>query len=348
LSNRLLVFTDHQTSFYCSATAWKEGLGDPGSATLSQVNEYHHRLSLFGSIALLGSPNWSWNHLASLLESYSARHLTNAADTLDAFLGVMIHIQQLRPDAGILCGLPFLKSSGHMLHTTLIDSLEELVTAALTWQPAEDNFDTPVRQHIFPSWTWAGWRGKADFWIRSVRRVPRYQPFVRQVQLETSSGHIVTSSASHQSKTVDQSELDTVILIQFDAPMILADSLSIADEQLIDTGFDCSSIVEGHKLKVSGHPMIRNRHPDIHTLDKLIENVQHGIWSCFTLGVGRCSLGADDDEHYSQFVLVVCWEADHLTAERVGSFEICSDSRVDVGLGPLGEEGCMWRRVRLI
>jgi hypothetical protein len=62
---------------------------------------------------------------------------------------------------------------------------------------------------------------------------------------------------------------------------------------------------------------------------------------------GRCSEEGLDEE-YSRFVLVVRWETDQVTAERIGSFHIYSDPSEDARLGPFGEESWTWRRVRLI
>jgi hypothetical protein len=65
------------------------------------------------------------------------------------------------------------------------------------------------------------------------------------------------------------------------------------------------------------------------------------------LCAGRCSKDGEDEE-YSRFVLVVRWDADQLTAERIGSFEIQSDTDQDASLGPLNVESWTWLPVRLI
>jgi hypothetical protein len=121
-------------------------------------------------------------------------------------------------------------------------------------------------------------------------------------------------------------------LIQFEAPMIPPDSFSITEDQVI---------------KVAGRLVHHTGHPDMFTIEQLIENMHKLKWSCFMLCAGREN-EQGDSEWYWRFVLVVRWEADQVTAERIGSFKISSHSSEDTEYGPLGEESWTWRRVRLI
>lgn len=79
-----------------------------------------------------------------MLYGYTSRKLTNAEDSLNAFKGIlnslMIHIYP----GGFLWGLP--------LHDS---------PKTLGW--THDALDTPKRRPDFPSWSWAGWEGKARF-----------------------------------------------------------------------------------------------------------------------------------------------------------------------------------------
>ena len=77
---------------------------------------------------------------------------------------------------------------------------------------------------------------------------------------------------------------------------------------------------------------------------QLIENEHKGMWSCLVLSAGRWGEGSLNDV---TFVLVVCWEADQVTAERVGSFWLNARSSREAKLG-LSEDSWTWRRVRLI
>jgi hypothetical protein len=142
-------------------------------------------------------------------------------------------------------------------------------------------------------------------------------------------------------KNITQQELDTVTLIQFEAPMIPLDSFSIAKDQFIVTEPDHSSFAESLNFKVAGRTVYRTKHLGMFTFDQLIENIHKLKWSCSILRAGR-------DWCTSKFVLVVRWDADQVTAERIGSFYIHEHSSEDAKLGPLGEESLTWRRVRLI
>lgn len=323
-------------SFNCSAGYWIEGLGNPDPSSAHQVDGDSNPVNLFGTIRFLTSPKWNWNHFTSILEMYSTRQITKEADTLDAFLGVINHIRRSQPTTQLLRGLPFFKTSGERSKVTLIDSLEELVAAALSWHSSLYADKLSQRLSTFPSWTWAGWSGGTQFWVHYIAEA-RIQFLLRHAQLESSSGQIVVSSTLYKGNI--QHELDTVTLIQFEAPMIPAISFSITEDRLIN--------FNRLKFTVAGRPIRRNINTDIHPLDQCIENVRKGTWSCLILCTRRCS-GEGRDEMHSEFVLVVRWEADQVTAERIGSFLIHSNASEDARLGPFGEEHWTWRRVRLI
>jgi hypothetical protein len=343
LSKRLLVFTEHQMSFYCSISSWMEGLGNPDPNADHQANERGHPANLFGRLMVLTSPTWNWSHYVKLLEMYSRRQITKEVDTLDAFLGVTNHIRRSRPDVQLLRGLPFFKISGETSRVTLIDTIEKLVTAALSWHSCEDESNAPQRQSTIPSWTWAGWSGRATFWICDTIG-GKHQSFVRYPRLESSSGQIVVSYARDKDNT--QHELDNVTVVQFEAPITSASSFSVTEEhQTEGNNSDDSSSTGGPKFKLAGRPLLRNtvgRYRGIYTYHQLVENVRNGTWSCFMLSAGGYSEG------YSVFVLVVRWEADQVTAERIGSFCTLSDLNDSARLGPFEAESWTRRRVRLI
>jgi prolipoprotein diacylglyceryltransferase len=304
-----------------------EGLGNSDPNEAHQVDGYSDPINLFDSVKFLTSLAWNWNHFASILEMYSKRQITKEADTLVAFLGVMNHIRQSRPTTQLLRGLPFFRASEETRPVTLIDSFEELVTTALSWTSYEREFNSPQRQSTFPSWTWAGWNGEVRFWIGILDN----QCFLRHAQLESSSGQTVVSSPLYKDNI--QHELDTVTLIQFEAPMIPAASFSVAEDPYVATDSDDNSYSESLEFRVAGQKVLPDECLRIYTPDQLVENICKGIWSCFMLCAGEY-LG----ERYSIFVLVVRWEADQVTAERIGSFQFISDPNEDARLGHLPEE----------
>jgi hypothetical protein len=318
-----------------------ESLGylDPNVA--HQVIGNYDPINLFKSIQHLTSPRWNWYHFATTLRMYSIRQITKESDTLDAFLGVFNHIRRSRPTTQLLRGLPFFKTSEEIPPVELIDSFEKIVAAALSWY-SDEEFDSPQRRHsTFPSWTWAGWSGSMIFWLRTIEG-DNYHPFLRHARLESSSGQIVVSSALYKDNI--QHELDTVTLIQFEAPVIPAASFSFTGGPLTDTGSGDSMHPKGLKIRVAGRELSLDEHLRIYTSDQLIENIRKRRWSCFLL----CSQEEVDRRLFMGFALVVHWKADQVTAERIGSFRICAQSYDEARSGPLGEESWPWRRVRLI
>jgi hypothetical protein len=318
-----------------------EGLGKP-DPTASQVDKDRLYLHFFDGLVNATSSYWNWNHFASVLEMYSKRQITKEADTLNAFLGVMNQIRRSRPTVKLLCGLPFFETSECKYKVTIIDSFAHLVTAALSWYSRTDESRLHQRQSTFPSWTWAGWSGQAEFWLRHVVEAT-HRPFLRGAHLEASSGQTVVSSALYSRDL--HLELDTVTLIQFEAPMIPAASFAIMENRSADSNHD-AKCAESDNFGDCGRRIYPNSYPDRHRFQQLIENVQSGKWSCLVLCAGRISEEGEEEE-YSIFVLVVRWEADQVTAERMDSFCIYSDMVDETKLEPI-EETWTWRRVRLL
>lgn len=338
LSTRLLMFTEHQTLFYYVSSRWEEGRGtiDSDSILQHQTNAHHDFEGFYDSIAPLRSSEWDWKELPNLLNHYSKRKITKKADTLDAFLGIMNHLRRSRPTAHHLCGLPFFKQPGKQSITSQWDLLEGTVTAALAWHApawhAPEFFSSSCheRRSTFPSWTWAGWSGPVTFWRATINdRI--FRSCLRHTHLESTSGKLVMSSTLHEESV--QRELDTVTLIQFEVHEIPSISFSVTHDGLEISGF---LVTEPQLTHVDSNTASINAW----CRDHLHEGVCRGIWSCLTL-----CCGLHHGEMYeSIFVLVVCWKADQVTAERVGSFVLRPHRSA---LEPLGEDW-VWRRVRLI
>lgn len=273
-----------------------------------------------------------------MVAQYSSRQLTNEGDALDAFLGVMHHMRQSRPSAYTLCGLPIFKPPDREAIF-----FEYVVSAALSWYPDIFSGDCALKRRCkFPSWTWVGWQGLPVHFLYSSYSRTMVRPFLRQLQLETSSGEILELRAlwNRGNQEEVQQALDTVSTICFEAPTLPADYISHdahGDKHEITT----NSNLHGDMFSVAGRRVERYRGPDFAIMHNLIENVRNGIWSCLILG-GR-KMGKD----HSRFVLVISWEEDQLTAERIGIFVISPNDIRETNLGPL-EEKLGWRRVRLI
>jgi hypothetical protein len=199
---------------------------------------------------------------------------------------------------------------------------------------------------MFPSWTWVGWQGTVGFMFDSA--VTEYRTFLRQAQLESSPGEIVELSALWEPGSHEkiQQALDTVTAIQFEAPMISADSISINGYQSAEE--DNEDLSDGdadiRMFRVCGHSLDHSLCPGADVLNDLIENVRKGTWSCLVLGA---QAPGSYEQHVDNFVLVVRWEEDHVTAQRISAFVVMSRDEKKTKIGPL-EENMQWRRVRLM
>ncbi|KAF2828848.1 HET-domain-containing protein [Ophiobolus disseminans] len=355
LSRRLLVFTDHQASFYCSASSWMEGLSclEPSAAAKSDWTQ-PFVLSLF---------KCSWIHISDqtrfeqMVEQYSRRQLTHETDALNAFLGVMHHLRQSSSAVHTLYGLPFLQVDNNIPWSSLdshvndsLDSFNRTVACSLSWYPRHDSPDPEFpypRRSMFPSWTWVGWHGPAKFFHANYSAECRFH--ARKVQFETSLGGVPNLPTLLQSgdRRSIQDVLDTVTIVQFEAPIISADIILETEvPPKRDVGDSKSPLMYIETLKIAGRHLESWSNPGDAILHDLIENVRQGIWSCLILS------GHESVLEHGGFVLVVQWEEDKITAERVGAFVFtsCYDGErpgpLGERLGPL-EEQLEWRRVRL-
>lgn len=80
----------------------------------------------------------------SLVGDYTSRSMTNASDSLNAFLGIISTLSRRLFPEGFVWGLP-LRSHPQ----------------SLGW--FHDRQSNPTRRPAFPSWCWAGWEGNARF-----------------------------------------------------------------------------------------------------------------------------------------------------------------------------------------
>jgi hypothetical protein len=142
ISRRKLSFANNSVSWVCKKSEWNENISKP-----FQSNQIY-----FSRDRTLFGPDTSWPDFSlytHLVERYSERQLTMAEDSLNAF-GAIISTASRSMKGAILHGLP----------ETTFDGM-------LLWLPAEplhrrtDASGAILR--IFPSWSWAGWSGKARF-----------------------------------------------------------------------------------------------------------------------------------------------------------------------------------------
>lgn len=335
LSKRLLVFTEHQTSFYCSNSSWAESFGEMDLDSVRHLEAFPS--DLFPGLSPSKLRTWGWYDLVDILEMSSRRFSTKENDTLTALAGIVNHIQRIRPDIQLLRGLPFYKTSGAKAHDTRIESVEELVAAALLWHAFDGDIIVCQRKPTFPSWTWAGWHSYAEFWMWAIRS-DTYQSFLQHVRLEGSAGQTIATVALDTQNM--QHDFNTVTLIEFDAPTIPDTYFSDVDDS---SSSDDDSDHPGYK--VAGRSLLYATPPEIFERDEFIENLRKGTWSCLMLGAGDRE---GRENQCTVFFLVVCWRADRVVAERVGSFVVYSTPAEDENLGAFKDK--KWERclVRLV
>lgn len=138
LSKRLLIFTDFGVYFQCSTALWCEDthLERP---TLSECSVDEVEVPKFAK------PFWKgafpttrdfWTY-AKLVEDYSPRQMTNQADALNAFTG-LVNPLEMTLDTKFFHGLPII-----FFHAAL----------CFGFATRHDN----LRRTDFPSWSWCGW-----------------------------------------------------------------------------------------------------------------------------------------------------------------------------------------------
>lgn len=201
LSRRSLTFTDSHVFFQCQRVVWCEDV----AAEEKKIIDYHqmedylpldwsperneHMYKLHYALHVHKSTNWV--EYLRTVEEYTPRMLSFDSDVLAAFAG-MNKVLSSMFRSRLLYGLP-----------------ESLFDCALLWQPA----GTLIRRQsakatsnssgtYFPSWSWAGWKGKIVYEdimphlkMLSSELVRRTKPLVKW-QKQTADGSLTTPISS--------------------------------------------------------------------------------------------------------------------------------------------------------
>lgn len=193
LSRCLLIFTEYQVHFVCPTRIWSEDraslwkdtprLGHFCSSLVlkwSQIVETHKFRR--EDEALWGNPQHSEQYptedvrrMLGYFEHYSARHLTNEEDTLDALRGLLTRFH-------------FFTYYGLILQDTQNRETQQPQYRHLNTMPAEffnslqfsyrfhEGGDCGIRcRHGFPSWAWLGWNA------RNAVSYHKYDRFLRDL-----------------------------------------------------------------------------------------------------------------------------------------------------------------------
>ncbi|KAK4069595.1 uncharacterized protein Triagg1_7019 [Trichoderma aggressivum f. europaeum] len=170
LSRRRLVFTEQQVYFECNAMNIYESLDIPLDHLhiLDRSKSYEylrrgvfggHRGAAFGRLIFESrGPGEAFSRYLSNVEEYSARKLTYAEDSLNAFRGIAQQFWYGKHAVHNIWGLAY--------YPTPPEERTSSFAHSLPWHHKKNCWDlsqSPRRRPQFPSWSWAGWEGEVRY-----------------------------------------------------------------------------------------------------------------------------------------------------------------------------------------
>lgn len=190
LSRRVILFDHDQFHLECSLHHGSESLGschwaEEGSALFVEHTNLHNgpggrQREQSQSLNFEGQ---YFNYCARVLD-YTGRSLTLDKDSLNGFAAIIALFKGLLPEPkprnavlSILTGIPFL-STGDSKHSS-IDPGGSLLLG-LMWYHRK----IARRRQDLPSWSWAGWEGKADFNRSKLSNSWHHELLIRDVLVE--------------------------------------------------------------------------------------------------------------------------------------------------------------------
>jgi len=183
LSNRNVVFTEHEVFFECSHTIVRERY----TSTFD-----HHRQNK--TLPMAGNEYGRQADYGADVGAYTQRNLTFLGDRLDAFSGVLhdIYVPQMQDQrTDVLNGLPL-----------------KAFQVALCWTQG-GTWDWPTRIHTdklnnrrFPSWSWAGWSNWVTYQLYHTRLT--FEGAWCEVQILDNNNIFLPVSSAHFSGTIDR------------------------------------------------------------------------------------------------------------------------------------------------
>lgn len=281
LSRRLLVFTDEQTSFYCNRDASMEFLDNLERFNDQQVTItlYNRKVKcmLFNLLSLNERRasdyerhlRWMENFMG-LTTQYTARNLGFDSDALNAFTGVVNHLQGLQPGTFNLRGLPYSPLA------TIDGHKRKILFLSLCWYPEQmQSAGTIRRRKEFPSWTWADWVQISRWNYDALALGQCCSSFMRNI-------HFEHENSQHRTRSIEadlsQSNLDTVTGLHFDAP-VLSSYFTLSNSSPIDESTGWANINDAHQGFIHG-----SANEPRCTPYELIKGLDEGLFSCFVLG----------------------------------------------------------------
>jgi hypothetical protein len=186
LSKRRLVFTRSQTYFQCWNMHCSEAtpicLEEAHTNSMERFKESIHTLRVFPRKGI-GKTS---NEIEARIQEYLGRDLTWDSDALKAFLGIYQAFRELDYPVYNFWGLPISKdrTTKRIDHdpsaTGDLGELYNSFLSSLGWSMSScDDASTHLltRRDMFPSWTWAAWKGLAAFSRKHIT-ANTYSPLV--------------------------------------------------------------------------------------------------------------------------------------------------------------------------
>lgn len=170
LSYRLLLVNETQFQFICPHGVYFEELSPEAPADKDRYSSRKETSTHNSVRQLIISDGTLWDHYRNAVEGYTARELTYDKDIISAFQGI----------------LDYLRAGACTTHSFNLPVAEH--DEALLWYPDPSNQNSlkakPLqdtgasvcpRRSGFPSWSWAGWKG------RILYPSPRLEPAISAV-----------------------------------------------------------------------------------------------------------------------------------------------------------------------
>ncbi|KAI1817711.1 heterokaryon incompatibility protein-domain-containing protein [Poronia punctata] len=215
LSPRRLVFTDEQVYFECRTMNCFESLYSPlDRLHIKRKSKTYEDLrgGVFSGNRgyRFGKPEtfsqYLWN-----VEEYSSRTLRYDEDALRAFQGIIRRFSRQARPLGNVWGLAYAHNSDLGL---------SYFVYSLTWSH-ETRSIRSRRRNDFPSWTWVGWEGRAQYKPVSREKL-RFDNRVKSLSFENSAGDVV----EFKDLTTSYQENCTYPIIHITAPVVPARLIS--------------------------------------------------------------------------------------------------------------------------
>lgn len=186
LSRRLLYFTDSEIYFECQSMQTRESLYANWALLHCKQGKLYEQLNSGLFLGRISCPN-SYIKVPveflmrcyGLIQQYTQREMTCEEDSFRAAAGVMRHLENGKVPIRQFSGVPFMLGHG------LVGEAQKSFLVSLLWVhrksfPPREGYPLPHphRRHMFPSWSWTGWKGEIDFAISpTLNRGVRYTKF---------------------------------------------------------------------------------------------------------------------------------------------------------------------------